>query len=356
MISKATLAHRPRRDRERIQSGQRSQIDQTRECSGPIPHVNSPSITPNRRPLNCFGQGSNVTQSAKKRQRVAQTSMSPSFMLNTSSPLHTNRPTLTDQVELCCEDGLDDEVEMPMNLEGPSRAHNNLGRHYLGKMDIECTNCKALHWMDERLTKSSRSRPLFGTCCLQGKVRLHTLRTPLMPIRALYDGDDDRSKSFRKHARGYNATNAFTSLGATLDPRVPAGSGPTSFTIHGELRHRVGSLLPQHGKDAKYAQLYIFYPTSALEVQNRNNEQLRRDVLETIQETLLQVNPFVDKFRQAYAILDQLDVARQTLPAHFHYSSSKDRRTYNLPTADEIAVVIPGDGSKASGMRISSCI
>ncbi|KAG5517186.1 hypothetical protein RHGRI_037823 [Rhododendron griersonianum] len=136
-----------------------------------------------------------------------------------------------------------------------------------------------------------------------------------------------------------------------MDPRVLTGSGPTSFTIHGELRHRAGSLLPQHGKDAKYAQLYIFYPTSALEVRNRNNEQLRRDVLETIQETLLQVNPFVDKFRQAYAILNQLDVAGQTLPAHLHYSSSKDRRTYNLPTADEIAVVIPGDGSKASGMR-----
>ncbi|KAG5524164.1 hypothetical protein RHGRI_030982 [Rhododendron griersonianum] len=104
-------------------------------------------------------------------------------------------------------------------------------------MDIECRDCKALHWMDERLTRSSTSSPLFGTCCLQGKVRLNLLLTPHSPIRALYDGDDDRSKSFRKHARGYNATNAFTSLGATLDPRVLTGSGPTSFTIHGELRH-----------------------------------------------------------------------------------------------------------------------
>ncbi|KAI8530367.1 hypothetical protein RHMOL_Rhmol11G0052500 [Rhododendron molle] len=161
--------------------------------------------------------------------------------------------TLTDQAELCCEDGLDDKVEVPMNLEGPSRAHINLGRHYLGKMDIECTNCKALLWMDERLTKSSRSHPLFLTCCLQGKVRLHTLLTPPSPIRVLYDGNDDRSKSFRKHTRGYNATNAFTSLCATLHPRVLIGSGPTSFTIHGELRHRDGSPLPQHGKDAKYA-------------------------------------------------------------------------------------------------------
>ncbi|KAI8530166.1 hypothetical protein RHMOL_Rhmol11G0034400 [Rhododendron molle] len=154
-----------------------------------------------------------------------------------------------------------------------------------------------LHWIDERLTKSSTSYPLFGTCCFKRKIRLPTLIIPPSVIRALYDGDDDRSKSFRKHARGYNATNAFTSLGATLDPRVLVGSGPTSFAIHWELRHRAGSLLPQYGKDAKYAQMYIIDSTSTLEVRNRNNEQLRRDVLKTIQETLLQVNQLVDKFR-----------------------------------------------------------
>ncbi|KAG5565923.1 hypothetical protein RHGRI_001745 [Rhododendron griersonianum] len=319
MISKATLAQRTRQDHKRnLKQGYAYQLRQRLAQTS-----TSPSFMANP-------------------SQLAQTSTSPSFMPNPSATLHTNRPTLTNQVELGCEAGLDEELEEPMNLEG---------RHYLGTMDIECHDCKALHWMDERLTRSSTSSPLFGTCCLQGKVRLNLLLTPPSPIRALYDGDDDRSISFQKHARGYNATNAFTSLGATLDPRVLTGSGPTSFTIHGELRHRAGSLMPQQGNDATYAQLYIFYPTSALEVRNRNNEHLRRDVLEIIQDTLLQVNPFVDKFRQAYAILEQLDVAGQTLPAHLHYSSSKDRRTYNLPTIDEIAVVIPGDGSKASGMR-----
>ncbi|XP_058225284.1 uncharacterized protein LOC131334340 [Rhododendron vialii] len=353
IISKKAMAQRARRERERnlkhgysYQSGQRSQVERTNECLQPIPHANSP-LTPSRRPLNCFGQGSIVTQPIEKQQRVAQTNTSLSFMPNTTSTQHTNRPTLTDQMELCYED----ELEESVNLEGLSRSHVIPGRHNLGNMDIKCTHCKALHWMDERLTKSSTSHPLFGTCCFQGKIRLPTLITPPPPIRALYDGDDDRSISFRKHSREYNATNAFTSLGATLDPRMLSGRGPTSFTIHGELRHRVGSLLPQQGKDASYAQLYIYDPASALEVRNRRNQQLRKDVLQTIQETLLQVNPFVDKFRQAYAILDQLDITEQTLPAHLHYNSSKDRRRYNLPTSDEIAVVIPGDGSKASGMR-----
>ena len=80
----------------------------------------------------------------------------------------------------------------------------------------------------------------------------------------------------------YNAANAFTSLGATLDPRVLSGRGPTLFTIHGELRHRTGSLQPQPGQDASYAQLYIYDPYSALEIRNRRNPNLRRDVLKTI--------------------------------------------------------------------------
>ena len=155
---------------------------------------------------------------------------------------------------LCCEEELDDELEEHASSEGTRRPHISLGRHDLRRMDIICPHCSALHWMDERLTKSSKSHPLFGTCCLQGKIRLHMLITPPPPLRSLFDGNDDRSKSFRTHARVYNATNAFTSLGATLDPRLLTGRGPTSFTIHGELRHRAGSLLPQQGKDASYAQ------------------------------------------------------------------------------------------------------
>ncbi|KAG5521520.1 hypothetical protein RHGRI_033922 [Rhododendron griersonianum] len=233
----------------------------------------------------------------------------------------------------------------------PAPIQIDVRRHYLGKMDIECPHCKALHWMDERLARSSRSSPFFGTCCLQGKVRLHKLIPPPPPLQALYDGIDERSKSFRANSREYNAANAFTSLRAKFNPNVLNGRGPTSFIIHGESRHRTGSLLPQQGQDASYTQLYIYDPTSALNTRTRRNPQLRRDLLQTIQECLLQVNPFVEKFIQAHALLTQLAETGQNLLAHLHYCSSTDRRRYSLPTADEIAIVIPGDGTKASGMR-----
>ena len=111
-------------------------------------------------------------------------------------------------------------------------------------MDVECPNCSALHWMDEKLTNSSLHQLRFGTCCLQGKIRLPLLKVPPPVIRALYDGNDAKSISFRTYTREYNACNAFTSLGAKLDQKVLTGRGPRSFIIHGELRYRTESLIP----------------------------------------------------------------------------------------------------------------
>ncbi|KAF6145996.1 hypothetical protein GIB67_033355 [Kingdonia uniflora] len=115
-------------------------------------------------------------------------------------------------------------------------------------MDIECPSCHAFHWLDEKLTNSSRYRPLFGTCCNQGKIRLPILQ-PLPPgIQVLYDDDSSHVKSFRSHIREYNAANTFTSLGVKLDDRILNGRGSKPFSIYGELKHRVVALLPDLGK------------------------------------------------------------------------------------------------------------
>ena len=44
--------------------------------------------------------------------------------------------------------------------------------HYMGKMDIICTDCQALHWLSEKLVISSQINPKFGMCCYQGKIKV----------------------------------------------------------------------------------------------------------------------------------------------------------------------------------------
>ena len=148
------------------------------------------------------------------------------------------RPNTTNQ-QIHGDCGSGGELEdITLRTRVDSRVQINLGRHSLGRMDIKCPNCSALHWIDEKLVKSSMANPRFGACCLQGKINMSLLKTPPPQLQQLYDGVSVQSKSFRRYTREYNAANAFTSLGIKMDPRVIRGRGPTSFTIHGELRHR----------------------------------------------------------------------------------------------------------------------
>ncbi|KAL5699216.1 DNA helicase [Ranunculus cassubicifolius] len=150
-------------------------------------------------------------------------------------------------------------------------------------MDVRCKHCNTLHWLDERLANSSVKNPLFGSCCLQGKVSLSPLSPLPPPIQSLYEGSDALSRSFREFIRSYNAVNAFSSLGVKINDRVLNGCGPSSFTIHGQLHHNVGSLLPEPDKDPKYAQLYIYDAFTAQNYRQQRNPHLRKDVLDIVQ-------------------------------------------------------------------------
>ncbi|KAF6173591.1 hypothetical protein GIB67_022950 [Kingdonia uniflora] len=139
-----------------------------------------------------------------------------------------------------------------------------------------------------------------------------------------------------------------------LNDRVINGRGPLPFTIHGELRHRIGSVLPDPNEDAKYAQLYIYDSSAALNECAERNPQLRIDVLDIIQENLLEHNPFARIYRQAYEVLKEASMVTDqdmNIQAHLHYASRTDRQRYNLPPIDEIAVILPGDGHKPCSMR-----
>ena len=129
----------------------------------------------------------------------------------------------------------DDELEGTTIEE--SLVQISLGPYYLGRIDIVCPYLSALHWMDEKLVRSSMTNPLFGTCCLQGKINLPLLKTPPSQLQLLYDGVSPQSNSFRRYIRGYNTANDFTSLGVKMDPIIIVGRGPKPFTIHGELCH-----------------------------------------------------------------------------------------------------------------------
>jgi hypothetical protein len=234
-------------------------------------------------------------------------------------------------------------------------------------MNIQCPNCRALHWVEERLARSSKRNPNFGVCCLKGVVELPTLREPPVELCNLLRGRDRQAKTFRENIRCYNSAFAMTSVGVEQDMQINNGQGPYVYRIHGALYHRIGSLLPPDGQDPVYAQLYLHDGNDALQRRMNNHNDLDRDVMRMLQDMLYQSNHFVGVYKQAYEVFNTMPAVQDRI-VHLHLDPQTDGRRYNLPTADEVAVIVPGDGSKPTSgrdiilrehtgalMRISEC-
>jgi hypothetical protein len=208
----------------------------------------------------------------------------------------------------------------------------------LGLMNIRCPYCDALHWLDERVSSSRVGRPEFQTCCAHGKITLPPLRRPPAALYDLYTGDTHEAKEFRSNIVQYNATFAFTSLGVKVDTSL-LGRGPPVFRIHGELRHLSGSLLPDASVYPSYSQLYVYDPHEAYRYRVLRNENLSLHTMRVLQQIMCDYNVYTRIYRHAYEILQMYNAPDYTvnlcvLPGH-------DPRRYNLPTADEVGVILP---------------
>src|SRR5438034_2516264 len=172
----------------------------------------------------------------------------------------------------------------------------------LGNMTYKCNECGAMMWLDERVTKSVRL-PVFSTCCARGKVILPSLQELPSPLDTLLTGTDPRSCTFRQNIRMYNSALSFTSMGAKIDQQVTGTSGIYTFRIHGQMYHRIGSLLPNSETQPQFAQMYI-YDTDH-EIQNRFNIMPGLDpmILAELQQMLHNINPYVNNFRQVGNLL-----------------------------------------------------
>ncbi|PIA25570.1 hypothetical protein AQUCO_11100024v1 [Aquilegia coerulea] len=137
-----------------------------------------------------------------------------------------------------------------------------------------------------------------------------------------------------------------------MDKRILKGRGPTSFTIHGQLSHQIGSLLPESDKSPSYSQLYIYDPHIALDCRQKRNLHLNPAILKIIQETLLESNELCKIYKGAYDVLKSANSnGGESIPIRLAYTPTTDPRRYNLPTSEDIAVIIPGDGTEPTSKR-----
>ncbi len=217
----------------------------------------------------------------------------------------------------------------------------------IGKMEWICEHCGAPHWYNKHLKSKSRTRPRFGMCYLQEQVKLPNLHPTPGILQNLLCGISPTSDTFMKNIRQYNAALAFTSVAVKVDEAVTNSSGPYSFCISGELHHWMGPLLPGENQKMSYAQLYIHDLMEALRIHSRRNPNLKPEIMSALQGLLHDVNPYVPLYRHTYLIMkDKPHEEYPNFEVWLHAGDGTDSRWYNLPTANELAAVIPGDGSE----------
>ena len=187
-------------------------------------------------------------------------------------------------------------------------------------------------------------------CCYSGKVSL----PPLQPVppelyHLLTDHHDPRAKAFRDEIRNYNNALAMTSVGRQVDHSLNNGGGPWVFKLHGQLTHRIGSLLPRPVSTPSFAQLYIYDTEYALQCRMARpvNFGLQQHVLRELQDMLYRCHPAVRLYKQAWELTAHLPLDHHCTIS-LHFDENCDRRRYNEPDASvkEISVILPGEGDE----------
>ncbi|GFQ01175.1 hypothetical protein PHJA_002261400 [Phtheirospermum japonicum] len=212
----------------------------------------------------------------------------------------------------------------------PTSSH--LRRHYdghsFGGPDIICPFCQAMMWDEERVTVSPRvGYPVFSICCKQGMIQLPPApSTPDFLDDLLHPQSENLSLHLRK-----------------------------TLGLNGQTHHRLGSLLPLPGHNARYVQLYIYDTTN--EVSNRISSVFGTTDVTTINraivEGLMMMLNECDEIAKAFRMARDRYKAGETEKMRLRLLNARgpNRKNYAPPDGSDIAALIVGDIGGGNGDR-----
>ncbi|KAL7602737.1 hypothetical protein Lser_V15G20400 [Lactuca serriola] len=213
--------------------------------------------------------------------------------------------------------------------------------------------CHAQLWTYEALKgNTSGKKTSYSMCCGSGKVELPELKEAPTNYQNLFRNFDPKGKNFMKNIRRSNSMFSFTSMGGKVDSSINRGNAPYVFRLSGQNYHCMGSLQPTDGSKPKFSQLYIYDTENeitnrqhAFSTQNEGctstSDSLDIEIISFLKVMLDSTNKLVKCYRMARDCFDEnphIDLKLRLIGRR-----QQDGRTYNLPTASEVAGLIVGD-------------
>lgn len=215
--------------------------------------------------------------------------------------------------------------------------------HYCGPMNLICSFCSAKHFSGE-LPQDK----MFSDCCQKGKVDLTFQNSEPYPgiLHELLTGKHSESKNFMANIRSFNSAFSFASMGAQV--KAPPGFGPYCFRIHGQIYHKATTLHPAPGERRKYAQLYILDPDEATNrrMNIAGNTNCNSSIMYTLGQFMSKHNQLAKAYKMLYEVemeaeneARQKGIAPYSISMAIKYDRSMDKNRYNVPRANEVAVI-----------------
>ncbi|XP_035838014.1 uncharacterized protein LOC110900424 [Helianthus annuus] len=188
-------------------------------------------------------------------------------------------------------------------LQNSSFERLSSGKYYLdhGDQCVTCEVCNAkLRNAEKGKGRKKDGKVCYFICCSYGIVELPDYKDARGSYRILFTNNGDESKHFLKNIRRYNSMFAFTSMGGKVDSTVNRDGASSSFSAN-----------------------------------------VDRKLIEHIKDVLDNDNELVKTYRR---VRDSFpDNPNVNMKLRIIGTREKDGRTYNLPTAGEIAALIVGD-------------
>nr|KAJ0184525.1 hypothetical protein LSAT_V11C900487400 [Lactuca sativa] len=225
-----------------------------------------------------------------------------------------------------------------------------------GDQVVVCQTCRAKLWRNESIRGKEKGNTDYSLCCGYDKVQLPDLKNAPPTYERMFRNMDSKSKHFMKNIRRYNSMFSFTSMGGKIDSSINRGNAPYIFRLGGQNYHSIGSLLPAKGSEPKFSQLYIYDTDN--EITNRQrcfrgekdqSTSTDSDIIEDIKVMLDSNNVLVRSYRMVRDTFQknpEVDMKLRLIGRR-----EQDGRTYNLPTASEVAALIIGDISDSIEKR-----
>jgi hypothetical protein len=210
---------------------------------------------------------------------------------------------------------------------------------YLGPLDQQCTNCGALHFVDER--KRNCRQGTYSDCCDFGKMDPALFDLPPYPaaMQALFE-----NRHFMANINYYNDAMAMGSLSYRyVRPNSP---GPQLFKVAGAVYHCIYNI--NDGRSNRNSHIGKCNQLWFLDTQEANEQRIERqsvlvpDILTTLKHELERANNALYGEYQSMQELVNQNPGEYVLRFDSRRVDVSDfsHRQYDLPTTRQIAAVV----------------